>query len=1236
MSLFVERFDEHLLFSLERRYLDFINTKRLELAINPAMDLFDYQTHLRMIRLDEIRHEGEEWQGLHLLHMQNVLAAMKDDSHTLVSMTRGRGGMTSMYYGLARRVEADSAVSTHEYARMLGAAIQGNFLGARLASLSADETFDQVIAPLSEHDHVLALPGIPSLRVRGHDAPYVQGIDRFVEGMRGEDYCLMVIAEPIPLPTIDGMITNLFDLGSSIHSQVRTTVQEMVGSSDTVNVGMFGFSGEGQSHTDGTAKSRGLSDTTTRMGSGGVMVSGGEAIGAGVGSVLGKKILPGAGTFIGASVGGAIGGAAGSAGAWLSGAPLTKSSSKTSSFTRSVANTASTMKGSGSTTGYARGWNRSVTMGREELNKTAEHCEKMTDAYVHRLQKGKNLGFWNVGVYLLTQNKYAQLRGEGLLRACLSGDETHWEPVRSVHVNPEALGRYLVNFNNPLYNLFLHGEETRNVKASVSAGRKIAHYASQQGKSWEKLLEQLQMVDPEERKYMLKEIRQCSGNYPPEAVDQAWVQIKEERLGHPLGKTLGGVSTPLNTEELSIIMNVPRQEVQGVSIRPSTSFGVNYADSDQPKSIPLGRVVHKHEPVDSMPYRLPRELLKKHLFICGVTGSGKTNTSMGLLRNLDLPFMVIEPAKTEYRQMQFDLPNLKVFTLGDETVSPFRINPFQFSPGCNLLTHVDNLKSVFSAAFPMYAAMPYILEEAIIGIYQDKGWELATSTNVYLNGPTGLGNEEDRFYDFLPTMQDLFDKIDEVVTGKEYAMEQTMNYSAALKARISSLLTGSKGLMLNTRRSTPMNTLMAEQVVLELKHIGDDEEKCFLMGLILSAIYEHCEGHARPGEHLNHVLLIEEAHRLLRRVPEYVSPEVGNTRGKAVETFSNVISEIRTLGEGVVVVDQIPSKLTQDVIKNTNTKIVHRTLAKDDRDYVGSTMNLTDAQNRELSLLEVGRAVIHREGMDKAFLVQMHPVGFKDPVFISNQAVRTFMGPFHMDNGFVFRRYAGFEKHPDIPRTYARMDFRKMDREIYFAVMGAFALMLLDETPALGTLRKNFQALVKRKTRKDSEVEQACYAIHYAALLFSELNAKYPGCYDRCLYMNQAFVDIWFEESDGVDQQAAPLITDKLRQDMEYLRQDRRLTIPFFAYHINRMDSETPVLIRENWQGNEQNMQDMDRYLRGVVSTLLSGAPIPKAKACDLACDLLEMIFWNDPRRSTILTQYRGFREAIEPNGAKA
>ena len=95
--------------------------------------------------------------------------------------------------------------------------------------------------------------------------------------------------------------------------------------------------------------------------------------------------------------------------------------------------------------------------------------------------------------------------------------------------------------------------------------------------------------------------------------------------------------------------------------------------------------------------------LNKHAFICGVPGSGKTTTAFNLLTQLwcyDIPFLVFEPAKTEYRSLLAIQPDsnrfipeqlqklrtltqeLRVYTLGNDLISPFRFNPLKFQLVC--------------------------------------------------------------------------------------------------------------------------------------------------------------------------------------------------------------------------------------------------------------------------------------------------------------------------------------------------------------------------------------------------------------------------------------------------------------------------------------------------------------------------------------------------------------------------
>ena len=1160
-------FDEVLLFSLERRYLEFADLEHLEMSTNTSEYEWDWRTHLRMLKVEEVTYENEAKIGLHLLNMQNVLASMKDDSHNVVSVIHSSPKKTSLYYGLSKRVDSKASVSTDEYARILEQSLHGNFLGVKVHNMKAQEIEEEVLDPIEFYTNIKAFPGIPSLRLKDPQAPYVQGIDRFIEGMRGEEYCLVTIAEPIPLPVIDGIIKNLFDLSSSIHSQVKATVQKMKGSSDTVNVGMFGMSGSNEAQTTSEASTEG----STTMGDGGAMQAGGGLLGTVLGAL---GLLAGPAGIVAVPILASIGSSLGSLGAWKKGSPLNKAVS----FTKSTANTIGRMTGLGGNGGYARGWNRSQAVTQEVLNKTAEYCEKLCDAYIERLQAGKNLGLWNVGVYLLTDNEYTQLRAQGLLRAAFSGDTTYWEPMRSLQLNNEAISRYIRNFNNPKYDLFMYGEEKKNVQEAISFGSKLKNYAAKIGTSIASLLGQLEKDDMN-AVILLEKIRRTPENYSEEDFKRAWSEIRKAELGHPFGEIMGGVSTPLNTEELSIIMNVPRQEIQGITIREAAPFGVNYVPDNNSDNVRLGRVVHKRMPVNEIPYVIPQSLFQKHAFVCGVTGSGKTNTCMTLLRNLNLPFLVIEPAKTEYRQMLNFMPDLKIFTLGSEKVSPFRINPFEFTPGCELLTHIDSIKAVFNAAFPMYASMPYILEEAIIEIYRDKGWDLATTTNRYLDN---LNSEE--FFDYIPTLQDLYNKIEPIVKRKAYAAEQTMNIQAALMARLSSLLTGSKGLMLNTARSTPLSELLKQPVVLELKNIGDDDEKCFIMGLILASIYQYLENNGNVGSKLKHVLLIEEAHRLLRRTPEFVSPEIGNSRGKAVETFTNVISEIREYGEGVIIVDQIPSKLTSDVVKNTNIKIIHRTLAKDDREYVGGTMNLTDEQDRELCILEVGRAVIHREGMDKAFLVQMDQQK-NNLKFITNSEIHENMKKFSS----VQNSFYGLDKREGLAEAFAKEDFRRYSPNIIACIISALLSVMIKGTSTIPEAKKIFAFILDHDLGISEELRCYCHALHNIDLLFSRLQEYYDGSFRECLTAKKIFIDAWFSEEIKLENltKAVGDFTNSAESKKQFegiLRWYSR-TEEFRHSNVTaivRLAQNTPV-----------NFKEINALMQEVVYKLMSGMSLP-------------------------------------------
>ncbi len=430
--------------------------------------------------------------------------------------------------------------------------------------------------------------------------------------------------------------------------------------------------------------------------------------------------------------------------------------------------------------------------------------------------------------------------------------------------------------------------------------------------------------------------------------------------------------TPLNSRMLSAFVHLPKHEMPGFRIRRSAEFSLAETPPKNPeRTIAIGNILDRGVDTGNL-YRVDVDALQKHTIVCGVTGGGKTNTCFYLLNQLwkyKIPFMVCEPAKSEYRHMMLMSETFKgvgqAFSLGDETVSPFRLNPFEIMKGVKVQTHLDALKSVFNASFEMYAPMPQVLEKALNAIYNVRGWDLVQNRNRRL--PPGVNpGDPDCPPEIYPTMKDLFEVIDPIVESFGYSERIGPDVQAALKARIGSLLIGGKGQMLNTRRSIPPEILFGRPTVVELKMVSEDSEKSFLMGMLLVFLYEYREA-LGPHDNLQHVMLVEEAHRLLKNVPTQQSSESANPAGKAVEFFTNMLAEIRSYGQGFIIADQIPNKLAPEALKNTNLKVMHRIVATDDRDSMGGAMNLDDIQKRHVTALGQGRAVVYAERMEQPY-----------------------------------------------------------------------------------------------------------------------------------------------------------------------------------------------------------------------------------------------------------------------------
>jgi hypothetical protein len=430
-----------------------------------------------------------------------------------------------------------------------------------------------------------------------------------------------------------------------------------------------------------------------------------------------------------------------------------------------------------------------------------------------------------------------------------------------------------------------------------------------------------------------------------------------------------------STRLVAALARPPARELPGLRFTLRPDFDVTPETSilpgDGDRGGVLAGIVLDRNRVPAGTLTLPLASLNRHVFVTGATGAGKSQTVRGLLEQATtagIPWLVVEPAKAEYRLMAARLPGTTVICIrpGDLDVAAAGINPLEPAPGpagarFPLQTHADLLRALFLAAFQADEPFPQVLAAALTRCYEQAGWDLVTSQAA----TPGIQPA-------YPGLEDLQAAALAVVDEAGYGREVRDNVRGFVTVRIGSLRLGTTGRFLDGGHPIDFAKLLGANVVLEIEDAGDDHDKAFLMGAVLIRLTEHLRlRHRHDGQQpvrLRHLTVIEEAHRLLRQPP---SGTAIGPAAHALEMFADLLAEIRAYGEGLIIAEQIPAKLIPDVIKNTAVKIVHRLPAADDRDAVGATMNLTPAQSEYLVTLRPGEAAVHADGMDYPVLARM-------------------------------------------------------------------------------------------------------------------------------------------------------------------------------------------------------------------------------------------------------------------------
>ena len=814
-----------------------------------------------------------------------------------------------------------------------------NFPGSDIKGISQKDEKELLDEAFGEaQEAVASVSCVAALRDKSktEDKAFVQGIERFMDAMEGEKYTALFLAEPVSNETqaaIRSGYENLYSTLSPFRKSTwsytenqSTAVMESLCSgtshtiSDTVSTTTTDGTNQSSSVTDGTQKTKGVSGginggVGSSFGTSVTKISpvvGGIAGILGLGGLAASALIPGAGAVIGpllGTAGRAVGGMTPARTAFnsiarnIGGSLGVNASRGTSHSTTEQTGTShstsdGTSHGTSDTTSQQESHGTTDTRGTgrtqqvELCNKSVEELLERIENQLKRVKESEDYGCYNCAAYFLSSTQSTALLAANTYRALMVGEGSS---VESGAVNV-----------------------WKNNEAEVAQLREY-----------------------------LKRFMQ------PVFARPLWENAPDSLLYTP--------ATLVSGRELPMHLGLPTRSVHGLPIIEHAEFGRNVPDEAMPDEdkMNLGKIYHmgKEEAAGLL---LNRQAMASHTFITGSTGTGKSNAVYHLLdeitKNGQTTFLVVEPAKGEYKNVFGNCTDVQVFGTNPRETPLLRMNPFAFPENIHILEHIDRLVEIFNACWPMYAAMPAVLKDAIERSYQKVGWDLRNSES-----------EKGVF----PTFFDLLDILPGVIEESHYSKDTQSDYVGALCTRVKSLTNGIYGSVLCAEDALSDAEMFDQNVIVDLSRVGSMETKSLLMGILVMKLQEYRMCSSGMNSRLCHVTVLEEAHNLLRKTSAEQSQEGANLQGKSVEMLANAIAEMRTYGEGFIIADQAPGLLDMSVIRNTNTKIILRLPDEEDRKLVGKSAALKEAQIDELSKLPLGVAAVYQNEWPEAVLCKI-------------------------------------------------------------------------------------------------------------------------------------------------------------------------------------------------------------------------------------------------------------------------
>ena len=927
-------------------YLPLISSLYHPMALNRDNDEMAVNNRIRYFEITKWVSDPTEDNVDKLTNMYQVLS--EEDCNIALIYHRDKKRCKA-YFAVVNNDYKDTPSIANAMEDRLVASVRGNFPGVEIKSRNV--TGDGVgIIPELENIKSTVIAAVSNVSSEKSEKPEKftsQSMEKLLDGIvpqtDNEAYTIVLLATPVKEQL--ERKTALSELYSRLapYAQWQTgftyTETTAEGSSATMGANLGGSAGKqiGQTNTIGTneATTTGESDSTSQTNSEGtattdtVAHSEGDAHsdstsdsvskGNNASQSLGASFIVQGATTVGTNYNHTTGEGS------TDTSTVTDTASRAASTSKQVADTigkinsksntvgkmASTAQNIGHSLGinfgvnFARSSNVSVFLGKNDsltqtfTNHSVKNTLELIEQQIKRIEASTALGMWDFSAYFLSDSPVVANNAAHMYLALTQGEKSY--------LSQSAVNMWVPNENNE--------QDIHNI------------------------LDFLQLLQ-----------------HPQFELNEEDVNEDENWLMYPPHVS---TTVSLTGKELAYSLNLPKKSVSGLPVLESVAFGrevqrfTPLADSDD--AIQIGKVFHMRK-TEKTPVKLDINSLCSHTFITGSTGTGKSNMIYQILDKLvdeEKRFLVIEPAKGEYKNVLGGHCDVKVYGTNPRITELLKINPFSFPDSISVLEHIDRLTEIFNACWPMYAAMPAVLKDAIEKAYKDKGWVFSNYSYYSTD---------------FPTFADLMKALPEVMENSLYSADTKSDYQGALITRVKSLTNGINGEIFCANDEISNRDLFDKNVIVDISRVGSTETKSLLMGILIMKLQEYRLHTGKMNAALQHVTVLEEAHNLLRKTTLAQSQESSNLQGKSVEMLTNAIAEMRTYGEGFIISDQAPDLLDDAVIRNTNTKLVFRLPDETDCERVGKSIALKPEQIRELAKLPAFVAAVYQNDWVEAVL----------------------------------------------------------------------------------------------------------------------------------------------------------------------------------------------------------------------------------------------------------------------------